>query len=125
MELQTARDIVDTLARGIHPVSGQAMPPDSPYIAPTVVSALRTVSQALQAGAPPARSRRADLPANTGKPWGNGDDEQLRLGFEAGTPTRDLAAALGRTPRAVEARLVVLGLLALVRADGRGAHPTH
>jgi len=30
MELQTARQIIDTLSQGIHPVTGEAMPPDSP-----------------------------------------------------------------------------------------------
>jgi hypothetical protein len=125
MDLQTARAIVDTLAQGIHPGSGEAMPHDSPYSSASVVEALRTVSRALDGAPPRPRSRREDLPANTGKAWTGEDDEQLRLGFEAGTPVRDLAAALGRTVRAVEARLLAQGLLALVRADAAGARPAH
>jgi hypothetical protein len=116
MELQTARAIIDTLAQGIHPVTGEAMPEDSPYNAPPVIRALFTVSQALEGSAVPAAKRartRGDLPANTGKPWSRDDDEQLRAGFLAGTPTKDLAAALGRTRWAIESRLVKLGEMTL------------
>lgn len=114
MELQTARAIIDTLAQGIHPVTGEAMPPDSPYLAPPVIRALFTVSHALEGSAATARRRqRGDLPANTGKPWSAEDDEALRAGFGAGTPTKDLAAALGRTRWAVESRLVKLGEMTL------------
>ncbi|WP_427915337.1 hypothetical protein ACPWT1_10665 [Ramlibacter sp. MMS24-I3-19] len=114
MELQTARAIIDTLAQGIHPVTGEAMPADSPYLAPPVIRALFTVSHALEGGtATPRRRDRTDLPANTGKPWTAEDDEALRAGFGAGTPTKDLAAALGRTRWAVESRLVKLGEMTL------------
>jgi hypothetical protein len=115
MELQTARGIIETLAQGIHPVTGEVMDEDSPYNAPPVIRALFAVSQALQpaAEAPRPRRLRADLPANTGKPWAAEDDEQLRSGFAAGTSTRDLAAALGRTRWGVESRLVKLGLVTL------------
>ena len=115
MELQTAREIIDTLAQGIHPVTGEVMGEDSPYNAPPVIRALFAVSQALQpaAEAPRPRRLRADLPANTGKPWAAEDDEQLRTGFSAGTPTRELASALGRTRWGIESRLVKLGLVTL------------
>jgi hypothetical protein len=127
MELQTARAIIDTLAQGIHPVTGEAMPQDSPYNAPPVIRALFAVSQALEGGAPSAAKRarvRTDLPANTGKPWTAADDEQLRAGFVAGTPTKDLAAALGRTRWAIESRLVKLGEMTLggTPAARAGAH---
>jgi hypothetical protein len=131
MELQTARAILDTLAQGIHPVTGEVMPEDSPYNAPPVIRALFAVSQALEAGAgtpvaAPARRNRAELPPNTGKPWSSEDDEQLRIGFDAGTPTKDLAAALGRTRWAIESRLVKLGALPLNRGDvPMGTGPAH
>ena len=48
MELQAAHQIIDTLAQGIHPVTGEAMPEDSPYNAPPVIRALFAVSQALR-----------------------------------------------------------------------------
>lgn len=121
MELQTAREIIDTLAQGIHPVTGEVMPQDSPYNAPPVIRALFAVSQALEAGATAtaadttikARRNRGELPPNTGKAWAPEDDDQLRTGFAAGTPVKDLAAALGRTRWAIESRLVKLGVMTL------------
>ena len=37
MELQIAREIINVLAQGIHPVTGEAMPADSPYNEPPVI----------------------------------------------------------------------------------------
>jgi hypothetical protein len=128
MELQTARAILDTLAQGIHPITGELVPEDSPYNAPPVIRALFIVSQALEvaAAAPAPRRARSDPPANTGKPWSAEDDEQLRLGFDAGTPTKDLAAALGRTRWAIESRLVKLGAMPLNRGGvPMGSGPAH
>jgi hypothetical protein len=106
MELDAARTIIDTLAQGIHPVSGQPMPDDSPYNAPPVIRALFAVSQALKDS-----PRRRNLPPNTGKAWAQEDDAQLLAGFDAGGEPKDLARMLGRTRYAVEARLVKLGKL--------------
>ena len=108
MELQTAQQIIDTLAQGIHPVTGEVMPEDSPYNAPPVIRALFAVSQALQ-GQPP-RQRR-EPPSNAGKAWHDEEDAKLASAFDAGTQVKQLAADLGRTPFAVETRLVKLGKL--------------
>lgn len=109
MELQTAREIIDALARGIHPVSDEVMAEDSPYNAPPVIRALFTVSQALQ-GVPAAKPRR-ELPPNAGKPWSAEDDARLGAAFDAGQPLAELASAFGRTRHSVEARLVKLARL--------------
>ncbi|HYF42124.1 MAG TPA: hypothetical protein VEA35_06700 [Ramlibacter sp.] len=109
MELQTAREIIDTLARGIHPVNGEVMPEDSPYNEPQVIRALFTVSQAL--GAAPAAKPRRELPPNAGKPWSPEDDARLAAAFDAGQTLDQLPALFGRTRHSVEARLVKLGRL--------------
>lgn len=109
MELQTARQIIDTLARGVHPVTGECMPPDSPYNEPPVIRALFTVSKALE-GVPPARTSKTVAP-NTGKVWAAEDDSRLDAGFTAGAELKQLALELGRTPFAVETRLVRMGKL--------------
>lgn len=108
MELQTAHQIIDTLAQGIHPVTGEAMPEDSPYNAPPVIRALFEVSKAL--GGKQAKPRR-EMPPNAGKAWASEEDVKLEAGFAAGTQVPQLAADLGRTPFAVESRLVKLGKL--------------
>ncbi|MBC7601657.1 MAG: hypothetical protein H7255_03235 [Ramlibacter sp.] len=106
MELQAARQIIDTLAQGIHPVTGEAMPDDSPYNAPPVIRALVAVSQALQA---PPKIPVKILPVNAGKPWSDEDDQALVVAFDAGADTKTLMQRLGRTRFSVEARLVKLG----------------
>ena len=108
MELQEARAIVNTLAQGIHPVTGEAMPDDSPYNAPPVIRALLAVSQALDEK--PAGARRQQ-PANAGKPWDADEDAMLDAVFSAGGDLKPLAEALGRTVFAVESRLVKMGKL--------------
>ena len=109
MELQEARAIVRTLAQGIHPVTGVLMDADSPYNEPAVIRALYTVAQALEHAEPPPR--RALAAPNQGKPWTAEDDSKLDAAFAAGADLRPLAQELGRTPFALEARLVKLGRL--------------
>jgi len=124
MELQIARQIIDTLAQGIHPVTGEAMPEDSPYNAPPVIRALHAVSRALEgAGAMPAAlpesPRRRNQPPNAGKAWSAQEDAALETAFDAGIPLKQVAQELGRTQFAVEQRLVKLGKVAAPAGGGR------
>jgi hypothetical protein len=50
-------------------------------------------------------------PARRGRAWTEDEEARLRVGFTAGEEPKALASELGRTPGAVRARLVVLGLL--------------
>lgn len=122
MELQIARQIIDTLAQGIHPVTGEAMPEDSPYNAPPVIRALHAVSRALEgdgAGpSAPAKVRRG-APPNAGKAWTAQEDAALETAFDAGIALRQVAQELGRTTFAVEQRLVKLGKVAAPPGGGR------
>ncbi len=111
MELHIARQIIDTLAQGIHPITGEMMPADSPYNAPPVIRALFAVSQALaDKSDKPVRAPRQQ-PPNAGKAWNAAEDARLDAGFAAGQEVKQLADELGRTPFAVESRLVKLGKL--------------
>jgi hypothetical protein len=123
MELQIARQIIDTLAQGIHPITGEAMPDDSPYNAPPVIRALYAVSRALGGGAAPAavdgtKSRRTS-PPNAGKAWSEQEDAALATAFDAGIALKQVAQELGRTAHAVEQRLIKLGKLAAPASGGR------
>jgi hypothetical protein len=127
MELQIARQILDTLAQGIHPITGEAMPDDSPYNAPPVIRALHAVARALDQVAPATepvespRSRRA-LPPNAGKPWSAQEDAALETAFDAGIAVKQVAQELGRTPFAVEQRLIRIGKIAGPAGGGRYGH---
>ena len=123
MELQIARQIIDTLAQGIHPITGEAMPEDSPYNAPPVIRALHAVLRALEEdhAQPPAdvsRPRRAP-PPNAGKAWTQQEDAALETAFDAGIPVKQAAQELGRTAYAVEQRLIKLGKIAAPAGGGR------
>ena len=124
MELQIARQIIDTLAQGIHPVTGEAMPDDSPYNAPPVIRALHVVSRALEGVATlppdePPRGTRRSGPPNAGKPWSAQEDAALETAFDAGIPIKQVAQELGRTAFAVEQRLVKIGKIAPAPGGGR------
>ena len=122
MELQIARQIIETLAQGIHPLTGEAMPEDSPYNAPPVIRALHAVARALDtapaAGDEPPRPRRPP-PPNAGKVWSAQEDAALEIAFDAGIPLKQVAQELGRTAFAVEQRLVKLGKVAPPAGGGR------
>ena len=124
MELQIARQIIDTLAQGIHPVTGEAMPEDSPYNAPPVIRALHVVSRALEGagGDPPVPEGarpRAPRPPNAGKAWSPQEDSALETAFDAGIPVKQVAQELGRTAFAVEQRLIKLGKIQAPAGGGR------
>lgn len=124
MELQIARQIIDILAQGIHPITGEAMPDDSPYNAPPVIRALHTVSRALESTSAPSatgeapRARR-NAPPNAGKAWSPQEDAALETAFDAGIALKQVAQELGRTAFAVEQRLVKLGKIAAPAGGGR------
>ena len=123
MELQIARQIIDTLAQGIHPITGECMPEDSPYNAPPVIRALHAVSRALEGAAPAAPAdeapRRRNQPPNAGKAWSSQEDAALETAFDAGIPLKQVAQELGRTAFAVEQRLIKIGKVAAPAGGGR------
>ena len=116
MELQIAREIINVLAQGIHPVTGEVMPADSPYNEPPVIRALFAVSRALEECDAP--KPRRELPVNAGKTWSGEEDDRLVAAFDAGQELKQMALELGRSRVAVEARLVKLG-----RIEGRPGLP--
>lgn len=112
MELQQARAIVETLAQGIHPVTGELMDADGPYNEPAVIRALFTVARALEGGAGKTSKEPIERRVpNQGRPWAPEDDAKLDAAFAAGADLKPLAQELGRTTFALEARLVKLGRL--------------
>jgi len=103
--------IIRALADGCDPFTGEAFDRDSPYQHPDVIRALMGLLHSLELAAvtPAKTERRRDLPANTGKPWTEADDQTLAASYDAGTPVPELARTHGRTPTAIRARLHRLG----------------
>jgi len=113
MDKQTALHIVQTLAQGIDPHTGAVFPADSAYQHPDTVRALFQAAQALAEPQAAARARAASqaAPANAGKPWTDEEDRALAERFDTGRSVQELAAEQGRTPAAIQLRLVKLGKL--------------
>lgn len=115
MEREQTLRILNALANGIHPATGEKFGPDSPYQHPDTVRALFAALRACEsAGAPAAPERRA-LPAlpqsGSGSRWSVEEEQRLASAFDAGRSVDELARAHGRSRAAIEARLVKLGKL--------------
>jgi hypothetical protein len=119
MELDESRNIVKTLAQGIHPATGEAFPTDSPYNDPEVIRALYAMLEFVKQVKKPRKSveerRRENLelgrPMNSGLPWTEEDRAAVRSGFQEGATVAELAAALGRSSGSIVAEVIRQDLL--------------
>ena len=108
MESGEAREIVELLADGVNPVTGEIFNDDSPYSHPQIVRALYTVLNLLDKKN--ARAKRSkDLPKNAGQSWNAEEDEFLAENFDKGKSVKELAEMHGRTEGAISSRLMRLG----------------
>jgi hypothetical protein len=110
MENSQAIRIVQALANGINPITGEAFPDASPYNDPAVIRALFQCLRALDRLSQQDRVKRG-FPENAGKPWATDQDHLLVAAFDRGTSVSQMAREHGRTEGAIAARLVRLGRL--------------
>jgi hypothetical protein len=134
MEKAAALKILQQLADGIDPHTGQSFGAASPYQHPDTVRALFLALRELDGAngaahmAPvqlPAKSRAAqNAPSNSGKPWSDDEDQALAAAFDTGKKILELATAHGRSRFAIEARLAKLGKIEPpANLRGNGARP--
>ena len=113
MTPEEAKQIIDVLASGVDPATGEVLPEDNALNSPHVIRALFIASKALERmAAKPARPSAA-APGKAGKPWSEDEDQRLLAGFDAGTPVAALALAHERSSGAITSRLERLGRLQL------------
>lgn len=108
MNSTQALHVVESLANGVDPETGEVYPADSPYQRAHIVRALFVARQALET-AVSQESRVARLPSNTGKPWAPEEDDRLVAAFDEGKSMVELARAHDRTRGSIQARLIKLG----------------
>jgi hypothetical protein len=106
MELADACEVLESLASGLDPLTGAALPESSPLHHARVVRALYT---ALLHLSKPATG--VQLPGKAGKPWDAAEDARLLAAFDAGVKIPELAARHQRTRGAIQSRLIRLGRL--------------
>jgi hypothetical protein len=110
MQQPQARQILETLAEGLDPVTGSVLESGSVCRQPEVVTALLEGISALDEQALRTR-RRALLPQNLGRPWRKEEEQRLEEAFRGGLDLSRIATEHRRTLAAIEARLERLGLL--------------
>src|SRR6185312_16578499 len=110
MQQIDARRILLSLIQGRNPTSGESLPSECVVHDSVVIRALLFGVSAIEATDARAK-RRAQLPANVGRDWTTGEEEQLRSEYAAREPLTTIAYRDGRTLRAIEARLQRMGLI--------------
>jgi hypothetical protein len=116
MEREQTLRILNALANGVHPATGEKFAADGPYQHPDTVRALFQAMRAVEgSGTPvaepaPAPERKPALPhSGSGSRWTPEEEQRLAVGFDAGRTVDELARAHGRSRAGIEARLVRLG----------------
>ncbi len=102
--------IVESLADGIHPMTGEDLDEASIFKDEKVRRALNAAREAMQKEGN-REARRASLPKKAGRPWSEEEDAVLVERFEGGMGFAELAKEHGRTDGAIRSRLTKLGKL--------------
>ncbi len=115
MNSSRAFEIINMLACGVDPITGEVFPTGSALQHPDIVRALFLAANSIRSvGAqsePSSATRMKNVPANAGKSWSEAEDQELILAFEMGDTEKKLAAKHKRTTGAIRSRLVKLGKL--------------
>lgn len=108
MESSQALSIIQSLADGVDPRTGECFAAESAYQSAPVVRALSVAVRAILRLIE-TEHRRKSLPGNVGKAWSVHEEGILISEFDSGKNVSELASQLQRTAGAVRARLVRLG----------------
>ena len=103
MDIQRAKELLEVLADGIDPLTGEVLPDDHVCNKGEIIRALHCAIEAL------SRKRRAPLPENNGKPWTEELDNELCRLFDEGVKRQALCAHFKRTSGSILSRLEKLG----------------
>ena len=111
MTPQEAKRVIESLARGVDPETGEVLPDDNPIHSPNVIRALFLAANALSADPVKNTRSKAPKPEQTGKSWSATEEEQLLTGFDSGVDVGALAERHHRTAGGIKARLARHGRL--------------
>ena len=103
MDTQRAKELLEVLADGIDPLTGEVLPADHVCNKGEVVRALHCAVEEL------SRKRRNLLPENNGKPWTEELDSELCRLFDKGMKKQELCAHFKRSSGSILSRLGKLG----------------
>ncbi len=107
MNISQAREIVEALANGIDPITGEVFAKDHSFNDPDIIRALFVAAEELKKAEKRANRK---LPENAGKPWNDVLDNELKSMFLAGKKKKEICEHFARTSGAISSRLAYLGL---------------
>ena len=110
MKDQRARQILHSLVNGADPFSGEDLAAGTVLQNAEVIRAMLAGYSALEERTARA-GRRAQQPRNIGQAWTPEEQERLIQAFKSGENLAEVAARHGRTLRAIESRLEILGMI--------------
>ncbi len=105
MDINRAKEIIEALAEGIDPTTGEVLPDDHVCNKGEVVRAFYAVIETLD------KKQKKNLPENAGKPWTEKDESLLKEMYSNGASKSDICRTLKRSVTGVAARLVRLGII--------------
>ena len=119
MELEKAKEIIKTLADGMDPSTGEALPPASPCNDPIVIRGLFTILESLRAARRPKKTIEerqqenidAGRPKNVGLPWTDEMKVEVASRFRGGASVEDLSRSFERTRGSIVSELMKQGLI--------------
>lgn len=100
--------LLERLAEGIDPFTGEVLPDEHLLQQPQVVRAMFHAIHAIERQGKKSQ-RNPSLPPNAGFAWSKQEDGELVERFDAKTSIAEIARLHGRTEGAITARLVRLG----------------
>ena len=103
MDILRAKKIMESLADGVNPLTGEVLPPEDSCNQADVVRAFHTILSVL------SEKPQKPRPENAGKPWTSEDDRILAAMYDEGKTHNEMCKYFKRSITAIAARLVLLG----------------
>lgn len=103
MDIYRAKEIIEGLADGVNPLTGEVLPLEDSCNQPDVVRALHAILSVL-----PEKTQKVQ-PENAGKPWTNEDDRILTAMYDEGKTRKEICEYFKRSTGGIASRLVRLG----------------
>lgn len=119
MDFDEAKSILNFLANGINPISGEVLPEISPYNEPKVIRALFTVLGSSKSKTSPKKTSEekqqenilSGRPKNAGLPWTDNLKKELEEKYMSGVAIEELILYFERTKGSIIAELLKQGLI--------------
>lgn len=104
MDINRAKEIIEALAEGIDPITGEVLPDDNVCNKGEVVRAFYSIIEVLN------KKQKKNMPENAGKPWSREEEILIAQLYSDGLSVRNIANKLGRSTGSIGSRLEKMGL---------------